>query len=144
MARCPSCDDALTATVHEGVALSLCNDCGGTWATAKDLEALHDGPVEIVAAKGTTRHRCASCRVTMSKARLDDRVDVERCLTCGGVFFAEGKLKRFAPGRSKQLQVTGARHTFGCVRCGKDFPIEEGTALPRGFPPSSRLRRIGS
>ena len=129
MARCPSCDDALTATIHEGVSLNLCNDCGGTWATAADLEALMGGPVGIAKSRGTTTHRCASCMTTMKKARLDDRVEVELCLACGGVFFSPGALLRFAPVRSQQLVASpnASRGGFRCVGCREHFPIEQGT-----------------
>ena len=132
MARCPSCDDALTTTVHDGVYVDLCNDCGATWATLEQLEELHGGPVALKLLKGQSRHRCATCQLTLTRARLDGRLDVETCTTCRGVFFEEGGLSRFKP-LKQALQATRMAGMFECVACGQAFAKTEGTARGSGL-----------
>lgn len=126
MARCPACDDALTTTEHEGVMLRLCNDCGGIWATQIDLEDLRGGPVAVEQLAGKTKHRCATCSIQLSKARLDAALPVELCTTCRGVFFLEGQVSMFAPPRGKQLRSTRLVGTFLCGKCGLRFPLAQG------------------
>lgn len=132
MARCPECECSLSATLHEGVELSLCDDCGGIWATFAQLEELKCGPVPVKVLKGKTTRRCASCRLTLSKARLPGDLPVEACTTCRGVFFEAGTLQRFAPSRAG-LHPTGGGATFQCVACRKTLPLARGTALRGGL-----------
>jgi Zn-finger nucleic acid-binding protein len=133
MARCPSCDDALTGTVHDEVHLSLCNGCGATWATLAQLEELHGGQVSVKVYKaGQTKHRCAICRLELKRAKLDDRVDAEYCKTCKAAFFEAGGLSKFKP---LNIAVGVARKAgmFVCVMCGKDTPKTEGTVRAAGL-----------
>ena len=132
MARCPSCDDALSGTEHDGVHLALCNECGATWASLVEVEELHGGPVQTELLPGKTRHRCAVCRLTMSRARLDDRLDVEVCESCRGVFFAAGALSRFKP-LNLVFKPSAMAGMFTCVTCGGAFPRSQGTARGAGL-----------
>ena len=132
MARCPSCDDSLGSTVHDGVHLDFCNACGATWASLERLEELHGGPVTVKLLKGETRHRCAECQLTLMRAKLEGRMEVETCTSCRGVFFKDGDVAKFKP--VKQVFKTSAKAgTFVCVKCGKDFPKSEGTARGAGL-----------
>lgn len=135
MARCPSCDDALTTTQHEGVMLRLCNACGGTWATEINLEDLHGGPVTVepLTGKAKTKHRCATCQLPLSRAKLDGRLDVEWCGTCHSAFLAEGQLSKFRPPKSKGLKVSRHAGTFNCAKCKTQFPLGQGTVMAAGL-----------
>lgn len=133
MARCPSCEDVLTGTVHDDVQLSLCNGCGATWATMAQLEALHGGKVALKLFKGgQTRHRCAICRLELWRAKLDDRVEAEYCKPCKAVFFEMGALSKFKP-VSVALGVARKAGTFVCVVCGKETPKSEGAVRAGGL-----------
>jgi Zn-finger nucleic acid-binding protein len=132
MARCPSCDDALTGTEHDGVAVALCNDCGATWATLDQLEELQGGPVKNELLPGKTRHRCAVCRLPLRRARLDGRVDVELCQTCRGVFFPMGALSTFKP-LELTFKPSAAAGKFTCVGCKQTFALSQGTARGAGL-----------
>lgn len=133
MARCPSCDDALTGTMHADVHLSLCNGCGATWATMAQLTEIHGARVPVKIFKGgPTKHRCAICRLELKRARLDDRVDAEYCKTCKAVFFEAGALSKFKP-LNIATAVIAKAGMFVCVMCGKDTPKAQGTVRAAGL-----------
>ena len=105
---CPRCKTALEARERDGIRISACPACGGSWiggaalhaVFGKDsntsrieeaLESFHD--VEF--------HRslrpCPACRGKTLKAVMVDEIELDYCLSCKGLFFDPGELEQLFP-----------------------------------------------
>ena len=81
-----------------------------------------------------TLRRCATCRITLTVARLRSSLTVETCSACHGIFLEDAQLQGLA-GTKGPRPASGQRalQRFTCVKCGKDFPFSEGNALATGL-----------
>lgn len=103
--RCPKCAGKMTAVVFAGVEVDRCEDCGGIWFDAREMEQLRgtrgaeaiDTGDPAVGKKynRVERARCPRCGVAM--VRMIDRKQhhlwYEACGTCGGTFLDAGEFR---------------------------------------------------
>lgn len=105
--ECPRCKEKLSLHTLEGMAVRVCNLCGGLWIGSQEFrEALKKPPphgsqdmetgVLETALWEESRLPCPDCGLPMSKGRYaySSGVTIDRCQSCGGVWLDRGELAR--------------------------------------------------
>ena len=101
--NCPGCNEAMEAVVASGVEAHRCPGCEGTWLS---LDAFVNAEIEAenrtlidsllqdanVKSGRPTQRKCPTCPDTHLAAIFSQRLEIDRCPTCSGLFFDKGEL----------------------------------------------------
>ena len=105
---CPRCKEKMEVTNSSGVETATCLYCNGTWVNHESLNTLLEketsSAIKTEVQNAFKSHdnklsdrKCSNCeneklyKITINKIALD------ACIVCGGVFFDEGKIKGILP-----------------------------------------------
>ena len=105
--KCPACETPMKEVPAGEVQVDICCDgCGGIWFDAKELQRFDDGeefnPESLVTTRITRtdidqkaiRHcpRCPREVLVRQFADRNNKVEINQCWSCGGVFLDIGEL----------------------------------------------------
>lgn len=114
MMKCPSCQQSLQTIDYEGIAIDLCDGCGGHWLDSGELRHIVKArevrfdPESRRAAVAATKvpgialedvdqtSICPKCDVEMTPVNYggDSGIIIDRCDTCRGVWLQQGELEK--------------------------------------------------
>lgn len=106
----------LEPCVYESLHVGVCPRCGGLWCDAKQWDPVRLGALPSGGASQTTDatfesgpRSCTQCRVTLSRVPVLEVVGLwlERCGTCGGVWFDKGEWEKLQALRTWESQLPG-------------------------------------
>lgn len=102
MKNCPKCDEPMFVMEYDRVELDICDECGGVWLDAGELELIlgeGGGSAEEVnlgdagRAKGEDLLDCPVCVAKLTKGTYGSTdVVVDRCPYNDGIFLDKGEL----------------------------------------------------
>jgi len=98
--QCPKC--SVTLLPRRDVGLFGCKQCGGVWINGKDAEGTDKSLQELITrlrkilgtSGSPTALSCPECRTGSIRSKKVSGVEIEWCVSCGGVFFDRGELQR--------------------------------------------------
>lgn len=134
--NCPRDGSPLDGSKLRGVPVDVCSYCNGIWLDASELSQLHGLPEDLTSAVPAPCPQpltCPSCASAMERFYFsqEQRVEVDRCPSCGGVWLDTDELKAV-------LQTTGARGRPGPARSPVvAAPRPQAAAQPAAEPPPS-------
>ncbi|MHB8877640.1 MAG: TFIIB-type zinc ribbon-containing protein [Myxococcaceae bacterium] len=131
---CPDCGCVMQVFYAGEVELDRCLFCRGLWFDGGELDRVLGRPVHPEPHQGRTNRKCASCQAPLSTALLGGHL-VETCKACRGIYLDRGELKLINGGQVKVLQSARPQAvvTFGCIGCGKPFPMTLSTRVDDGL-----------
>lgn len=124
--KCPKCNLALTLNDAEGHIGFTCADCEGVWLPSNYLESLkhlHDFSAEIfmeslkkLRTETSSKRACPSCNQTLETSTTN-KIELDWCKLCGGVWFDRQELTRLVTFKSDQslYALNSQDHPFGFV-----------------------------
>ena len=122
---CPACRTRLRAfwvpsrTGADEIELDRCNDCGGVWFDAGELQQASGRGVKL--SRTETDRACPACRVPLLRGKMSGDVDVEGCLDCRGTFLEARDMDTLVK-RSPPKRAPGGTG-FVCDECGQRRPF---------------------
>ena len=106
--RCPRCEHELQTVTVSGVKVDACQGgCGGIWFDAFELERMDqpdesagwllnnmrvDLAIEVDFEKPVHCPRCEQAELMRQKYPANDRIEIDKCRVCGGVWLDFGEL----------------------------------------------------
>ena len=112
--QCPNCDEKMGAVSSSNVTAHKCFFCEGTWLSDEAFRAIKMAPgyreamecilenSSEIGEKPSTR-KCPECPVTNLRVTYNEKLELDRCPSCAGVFFDKGELRgENAPSRENQ------------------------------------------
>ena len=106
--ECPRCKKSLKIVSVDGVTVDACqNGCGGIWFDAFELEKMDqpdesagwlldnlriDLSIEVDFKKQVECPRCDGVKLMQQKYPANDRIAIDKCRVCGGVWLDFGEL----------------------------------------------------
>ena len=139
--KCPACNTNLSRVTKSGITVDVCDKgCGGIWFDNFELkkfderhesagEALLDlrpkkpAPVSV----STKRHcpKCADVPMNQHYFTIREKVEVDECLACGGVWLDAGELAAIRNEyKTEETRKQAADHYFKKV-FGKELSEQE-------------------
>lgn len=107
---CPKCGAPLEANeVQPGTVVHFCPHCFGSFYSKGELAVRLD-----LAAPAPGASECPRCRKPMEKGGIyDGRIELDRCLACGGMWFDAGEVEVFRrlSGLSQVVKAAGEPET---------------------------------
>jgi Zn-finger nucleic acid-binding protein len=112
---CFRCHTRMVKTDKEGVLVDRCNECGGIWLDAGELDALERGKgrkkselaraarAEIAREAGDLFHivgMCPKCHADHMQAVKKKGVELDYCPKCHGMYFDDTELEAVRRGES--------------------------------------------
>ena len=100
MTRCPRCPAvALTEHQVDGVALDLCDSCGGVWLDEAEWLAVMGAPRHVAAPASVSldaRPNCPACTTALRPFGLGQaqQIEIDVCPECGGTWLDAYELAR--------------------------------------------------
>ncbi|MFZ5444504.1 MAG: zf-TFIIB domain-containing protein [Myxococcota bacterium] len=156
MRDCPDCGTHLrpfwvpSRKGGEELELDRCNDCGGVWFDAGELQQATGRAVTTRATE--TDRACPACHYPLREGSMGG-VAVETCARCGGTFLEARDLDAVAR-RTPERRTPGGTG-FVCDACGTRKPFSEAQATLTGLecaacarahaaPPASEEQRAST
>ena len=107
---CPECDVGMKKKDFRRTRLDECTKCGGLWFDPAELPKEAAAELPDAMAAGSSERVCALERRHGPMTRLEmGKVEIERCISCGGSFLDAGEIERLrrgaAPRRTKPRQM---------------------------------------
>ena len=101
--NCPKCGSPLVSARRAAFETLRCNQCEGQWIDRVTVAAILDSTGSPFAAAGfesalfsleghQSEHPCPSCEETSLFTASVERVEIDVCCGCGGVFFDAGEI----------------------------------------------------
>lgn len=120
--RCPGCGSAMQVFRVGEVEIDKCFFCGGLFLNDGELEQVLGRRLTATAGSSAGRD-CSSCQTNMVHSRVE-RVEMDHCPDCGGVYLDLGELDLLA---GKRVRVTQKEvsildpdaTTYDCYGCGE-------------------------
>jgi len=118
--ECIKCKVPMKKAKMEGVLVDKCSTCGGIWLDAGELEMLmhheekshnellKEAKTELIEEKKRlliTEGLCPKCQGQALHTYMRAGVELDRCPSCGGLFFDYGELDKVM-----NAEQTGVRH----------------------------------
>ena len=113
--HCIRCDTDMKKTAKAGIVIDACPNCRGLWLDGGELEMLEKGykkenaelmqeaarEIRSERTKGITiKGMCPNCQDASLRVIRRERVEVDFCPACKGIFFDEGELPLVLEGGS--------------------------------------------
>jgi Zn-finger nucleic acid-binding protein len=136
MVSCPVCRKKMQpfwvpAGPSREIELDRCNECGGVWFDAGELERATRRKLKPGGAAKATRRNCPRCKTAMVTAQLDSGITVESCQDCFGTFLEAVDLEQATKRAPPKAEPKGMG--FTCEGCGERKPFSEGEATVSGL-----------
>jgi Zn-finger nucleic acid-binding protein len=126
--QCPACNRTLTQTTADSVVVDVCkHGCGGIWFDCHELrnvdnatesagEALlrveRDASIRVDLEAKRNCPRCEDQALTRHFASMQQKVAVDECYTCGGVWLDAGELGRIRAQYATEKERDGAFQAY--------------------------------
>lgn len=96
--NCPRCESVMLVYELQGVEIDYCEECGGIWLDAGELERLlQDRAEDVMSNFEVIKHskepklRCPACGKKMEKV-ICGNTQLDKCKKGHGIWFDEGEL----------------------------------------------------
>ena len=107
--ECPNCHEEMRGAKTCDRYHMYCQECDGTWVGGKEIRALIElnsksnlsiediDKYNRTNSKISVSRKCPECKDIPLYEISTQRVEIDYCLSCKGIFFDRGELSNFAP-----------------------------------------------
>ena len=138
MKNCPKCNDPMFVMEYDRVELDICDECGGVWLDAGELELIlgEDGRGAEEAELGDARRAkgedlldCPVCMAKLNKGTYGTTdIVVDRCPYNDGIFLDQGELEAIRDHYAAHSEATDSTEDLAGRVLGRFFPRGESSA----------------